>query len=223
MHFHLPKPLHGWREFTGEVGIIVIGVLIALGAEQMVEGLHDRSAVRELRGALRGELADDRARWEDLRAADPCLLQRLDALDRWLVTAPSDATVSDAYQPIFWNMHSEAWDLAKASPVTERVPLEERLTFASLYSAIQVWGQSIADERENGNAITALFATADQPVNRAQIRAHIVTARLMLTRRKRNYSYVFTRFNQLGIASDRSKLTIAFDPRALCAPLHGSG
>ena len=30
MHFHLPKPLHGWREFAGEVAIIVIGVLIAL-------------------------------------------------------------------------------------------------------------------------------------------------------------------------------------------------
>lgn len=25
MHFHLPKPLHGWREFAGEVGIIVVG------------------------------------------------------------------------------------------------------------------------------------------------------------------------------------------------------
>jgi hypothetical protein len=28
MHFHLPKPLHGWRAFAGEVGIIVVGVLI---------------------------------------------------------------------------------------------------------------------------------------------------------------------------------------------------
>lgn len=37
MHFHLPKPLHGWREFAGEVGIIVIGVLIALSAEQFAE------------------------------------------------------------------------------------------------------------------------------------------------------------------------------------------
>jgi hypothetical protein len=27
VHFHLPKPLHDWREFAGEVGIIVIGVL----------------------------------------------------------------------------------------------------------------------------------------------------------------------------------------------------
>jgi hypothetical protein len=27
--------LHGWRQFVGEVGIIVVGVLIALGAEQV--------------------------------------------------------------------------------------------------------------------------------------------------------------------------------------------
>ena len=26
MHFHLPKPLHGWREFFGEVAIIVLGL-----------------------------------------------------------------------------------------------------------------------------------------------------------------------------------------------------
>ncbi|HLY07323.1 MAG TPA: hypothetical protein VKR31_16375 [Rhizomicrobium sp.] len=32
MHFHLPKPLHGWRAIFGEVGFIVFGVLIALGA-----------------------------------------------------------------------------------------------------------------------------------------------------------------------------------------------
>src|SRR6185312_14058686 len=42
MHVHLPKPLHGWREFVGEVGIIVLGVLIALGAGQVVESLHFR-------------------------------------------------------------------------------------------------------------------------------------------------------------------------------------
>jgi hypothetical protein len=43
MHVHLPKPQHGWRAFAGEVGIIVIGVLIALGVEQIA------SAVREPR------------------------------------------------------------------------------------------------------------------------------------------------------------------------------
>ena len=39
MHIHLPKPLHGWRALIGEVGIIVVGVLIALGAEQLLKPL----------------------------------------------------------------------------------------------------------------------------------------------------------------------------------------
>ena len=37
------KPIHGWRVFAGEVGIIVIGVLIALGAQQVAEDWHGGS------------------------------------------------------------------------------------------------------------------------------------------------------------------------------------
>ena len=40
MDFHLPKPLHGRREFFDEVGINRISVFIALGAEQVVEHFH---------------------------------------------------------------------------------------------------------------------------------------------------------------------------------------
>jgi hypothetical protein len=49
MHFHLPKPLHRWRAFAGEVGIIVLGVLIALGAEQVAQWIHEQNDVKELR------------------------------------------------------------------------------------------------------------------------------------------------------------------------------
>jgi len=52
MHFHVPKPLHGWREFAGEVRIIVLGVLIALGAEQRVESLHWRAEVRDAKSVI---------------------------------------------------------------------------------------------------------------------------------------------------------------------------
>ena len=45
MRVHLPKPLHGWRQLAGEVGIIVLGVLIALGFEQLVEAMRWRSEV----------------------------------------------------------------------------------------------------------------------------------------------------------------------------------
>ena len=57
MHFHLPKPLHGWREFAGEVAIIVLGVLIALGAEQLLESWRWQVRAQDARERLRAESA----------------------------------------------------------------------------------------------------------------------------------------------------------------------
>ena len=42
MRIQLPKPMHGWRAFVGEVGVIVLGVLLALGAQQAVEEMRIR-------------------------------------------------------------------------------------------------------------------------------------------------------------------------------------
>jgi hypothetical protein len=77
MHFHVPKPLHGWREFVGEVAIIVIGVLIALGAEQLVEIQHWRHAVRDTDQRVRQDLRYDLANAYERSAIDPCLRPRL--------------------------------------------------------------------------------------------------------------------------------------------------
>lgn len=45
---HKSHPIHDWREFLKEIGIIVIGVLIALAAEQGVEA-SGASPTRESR------------------------------------------------------------------------------------------------------------------------------------------------------------------------------
>jgi hypothetical protein len=49
MDIHKPKPWRGAREFLKEIGTIVIGVLIALGAEQVAVSLRDRHAAAEAR------------------------------------------------------------------------------------------------------------------------------------------------------------------------------
>src|SRR4051794_40170728 len=221
MHFHLPKPLHGWRAFAGEVGIIVIGVLIALGAQQLVESIHEQEDVAQLRGAFRAELADDRARWEDMRASDPCTLQRLEALGRWTATAPADAHLEQSFHLMLWNMHSSAWDIAKTSPATAHIPLDEQLAYADLYAAIDNWRAFLAEESANSVELSALVATADQPENRRQIRLHLTKERIFVRRRAQNYPYFFTRFDALKIRPDPTRLTIARDPQALCAPLPG--
>src|SRR5207253_10949752 len=84
MHLHLPKPLHGWREFFGEVGIIVIGVLIALGAEQVVERF--RSEDRAMRAEKRIHDEIDVTQLNELErvAIRTCLTDRLRELAKGL-------------------------------------------------------------------------------------------------------------------------------------------
>ena len=122
--FRLTKvaPPHGWNAVAWELAIVTLGVLIALAAQQFVDGIHQRKEVTQLVGALRSELADDRARWEHIRASDPCTVQRLDALERWNGTAPAGATLKRAYRLFLWNQHTGAWDLAKTSETMSNIP-----------------------------------------------------------------------------------------------------
>ena len=59
MNFHMPKQLHGWHEFIHEVVIVVLGVLLALGLEQLIGSFHDRTSAAETRANIRDELAEN--------------------------------------------------------------------------------------------------------------------------------------------------------------------
>lgn len=217
------EPPHGWNAVAWELAIVTLGVLIALAAQQFVDGIHQRDEVFQLTSALRSELADDRARWEHVRASDPCTLQRLDALEHWNATAPRGETLNRPYRLFLWNQHTGAWDLAKTSETTANIPLRERLLFASLYDAINNWRQFITEENQNAQALGGLLATADQPENRRQIGYRISLARGFVNRRKFNYDYMFTRFDALRIAPDDSQLTVQLNDKLLCEPLDRSG
>ena len=216
-------PPHGWNAVAWELAIVTVGVLVALVAQQMVEGIHERNAVAQLRGALRAELADDRGRWEDMRASDRCTVKRLDALDRWAATAPAGAKLHRAFVLRLWNMHSSAWDIAKTSAATASIPLGEQLTYGELYAATDNWREYFAEERANATELAALLESADSPELRGQIKFHVAKARVLARRRAENYPYFFKRFDALKIQPDTSQITIARDPDALCRPLEQIG
>ena len=80
MHVHLPKPLHGWRAFAGEVGIIVVGVLIALAAEQVVETVHNRAQVQQSEDSLKDNFSRFVTFTAELDAYAPCIAARASEL-----------------------------------------------------------------------------------------------------------------------------------------------
>jgi hypothetical protein len=77
MEIHKPKPVHSWRELLTEIGVIVIGVCIALAGEQAVEALHHRERAADARIHIRAEM-DHNLQVLDIRAAtEGCIERRL--------------------------------------------------------------------------------------------------------------------------------------------------
>ena len=156
--------------------------------------------------------------YEGIRSLAP--LERLNAIENWVATAPARARLDRAFRLLLWNMHSSAWDIAKAISAAAH-SAGERLTYADLYAAIDNWRDMLAEERVNAVELSGLLASADQPESRRQITRYVAKARLYVRRRGQNYPYFFTRFDALKIRPNSSELTIERDPRALCAPLQG--
>ena len=98
MHFRLPKPIHGWREFAGEVGIIVVGVLIALSAEQVVETINWNKRAGHARQALMGELTDHYRQAVEWRTVEPCISAQVDILEGRLLASGDRVDPAPAYR-----------------------------------------------------------------------------------------------------------------------------
>lgn len=76
------KPPHGWNAVAWELGIVTLGVLIALAAQQWVEGRTWRAKADKARKALRIELADHHDHAVEWRIVAPCIDAQLDRLER---------------------------------------------------------------------------------------------------------------------------------------------
>src|SRR5438309_5033519 len=151
MHVHLPKPLHGWRAFVGEVGIIVIGVLIALGAEQVVQGFHDGSAAEDARNNIRAELAINIGRMQNADERAACLARRLDELAQFISEARKGRSLAEVTwigRPPVWDMENARWQFASASGRSSLFKPDEQAAFASVYSLMIDYQAQEAAEQE---------------------------------------------------------------------------
>jgi hypothetical protein len=163
MHLHLPKPLHGWRELVGEVGIIVVGVLIALGAEQVVETLHGQAQVREFRSAADDELAYDIGSYKQRLMLSPCVHARLAELDR--VIASDKAGRPIALQglsrwPISFSLRTSVW-AGREGDVAARIPLHTRLAYSSIYDDLANYDVHRIDERTGWQELAQFDGAGD--------------------------------------------------------------
>jgi hypothetical protein len=140
MHFHLPKPLHGWREFAGEVGIIVLGVLIALGAEQVVEAAHQRQEGIEAEHIIRNEISLNLGRLQSRMAIHACVDRRIEELQTLLDNAASNpAIVTPGWigRPQYWTFLDSRWQAESQAGQAALVDARRLPDYGIMYNRMQ--------------------------------------------------------------------------------------
>ncbi len=150
MDIHKPKPWHGWRELLKEVGTIVIGVLIALGAEQSVEWVHRQSEIGEAREAIRHELALNLAYLRSRDATRGCIERRLGEVQAILDGARLDGAFRRpgwVGRPQFWSIETLRWDAASQSGRAALLPPKEIANYGSVYTQLRLVMTEMAIEQ----------------------------------------------------------------------------
>jgi hypothetical protein len=178
MHIHLPKPLHGWREFAGEVGIIVVGVLIALGAEQVVETIHWNAQVRDARMELGEEMAHTNRAFAFRVAVHDCVAARLVTLGDVVERAAKHekmSLVGNAMPDIGNALSTNVWETSRAAQTLTHFSRELLRLYGSYYMQTANVQAFMGHEVEDWGIIKVLQGDPDRlgPVDIAGLRVAI--------------------------------------------------
>lgn len=138
MSIRIPTPLHGWRAFVGEVGVIVLGVLIALGAQQVAEDIQIRSDVRTFRKTIDHEIGLNLFAYEVRSRGSACNEKRMKELLDWVKTAPGGQELPKISPngPVALTPYTSAWD-TRDSNVFAHVPAKARQKYAEFYDELE--------------------------------------------------------------------------------------
>ncbi len=141
MEIHRPEhPIQGWREFLKEVGTIVLGVLIALGAEQAVAKVREHTASAETRSSVRSEIGANLLLLSARAASQVCIDQRLQEIGTILAGAGDGVPMPHATwvsRPEFWSLSSSNWQAATGAGRAALLSEDEQRGFGSYYNVFE--------------------------------------------------------------------------------------
>ncbi len=146
MDIHKPKPWRGWPEFVKEIGTIVLGVLIALAAEQAVEALHWAERTEKTEAHLRAELASATVAAQAHIAQEPCEYAMLDRLrvallqpgDDWkppFVISRNGVPIGVIATPI-GGFQQQGWKNAQADGTANHLSQDDQMDFGEAYNLL---------------------------------------------------------------------------------------
>jgi hypothetical protein len=210
MEIHKPKPIHSWREFLTELGTIVLGICIALTAEEVLVWNHWRIQVREARAVIASEMTYNLVGAIARARAVECVENRLDSLSEILDEAARTGRLPPVGQigvPPLHRWESGAWESVVASQTAVHFPPEQLAALAKLYKMVQRAENFNAEEIQAWNELSMMVGPGRALDSSAE------TLRRALTRARGMARYMATagRF----ITTQAASLNLPFSPDEL--------
>jgi hypothetical protein len=130
------KPPNGWNSVGWELAIVALGVLIALGAQQVADDIHWRNEVADFRHAVRVEISNNLATYTYRASEDRCIESRLGELNRWLESWRAKRPIKLEGRigiPTSLVIRTSVWHTRDAGTFSH-MPLDEKLNYGGLYT-----------------------------------------------------------------------------------------
>ena len=161
------SPSMGWKAFWSEIVIVILGVLIALAANEAVQNWSWQNKVREGEARLQGDVANLFNLSAEQYSVTPCTLLQLQALSQKLVRSNSawtpvtvhiDATSN---VPFIIRMPARphvfpVWDSLLADGTAARFTQERQALYGALSSRITRTQNQNDDANQLGRRLLAL-------------------------------------------------------------------
>lgn len=220
MEIHKPKPVRSWRELLTEIGVIVLGVCIALIAEQAVQTVHEHAKAAEARASIRAEIASDLGLLNTRAASEACIAKRLDEIGA-LIAAYAAGKVP---QETIWIGNPEAYALldsrfktATQSGAFSLFDGKEQAAYARFYAFFAAYFQLEVDE---GKAWADLRILEDRPPSFTALEATLRSA--IKQARFNRHQIQRIRYQLMNTAAGMGLVPrpVYRIPKSVCLPLH---
>lgn len=216
------EPPHGWGAVAWELAIVTVGVLIALVAQQVAEGINQRAEAGDAEQAIRGEIEANVARLQSRSAIKTCADRRLEEIQAVIDSAGTNGgaikTPSWIGRPQFWTMQVARWQATSDAGRAALIPAEDLARYGSMYALMDRVNEEMVREQQDWAELRSL-----EHLHRL---TPDMAFRLMLALQRARYSNfrmeVWTR--QINASFEQLKLrrivTDVAPSRSACVPIN---
>lgn len=180
MGVRFPQPPQGWTALAWEVGVVFVGIALALGAQQLADMLYWRGQAAQAKRAIEQELLQHEMDGYERLAVQRCLRNQLAILSQRLATPRGEwqampmivqqkgdwqatqMVVPSAYRAPIRLWPNEAWETARSSGALNHLPDRTVATYAEAYTRAMRIYRLQQDEDSAASKLVAL--AVDGPI-----------------------------------------------------------